>query len=251
MTRTGAFPYLCLMPLDSIRLITFDCYGTLIDWESGMLRALRPLFSGAKRSISDAEILEQYGEAEADLESGPYLRYRDILARAARRVGKKFGAEISEQQARDFAASVALWEPFPDTAGALQALSRKFKIGIISNIDDDLFASSKPKLQAAFEVVVTAEQVGSYKPSLRNFEEVQRRTGIAKEEWLHAGQSIYHDVVPATKIGIESVWVNRPSARPDVGAVRKATAQPTYQVSSVADLAELLGAASHPHQAAN
>ena len=238
------------MPLDSIRLITFDCYGTLIDWESGMLRALRPLFSRTQRSISDAEILEQYGEAEADLESGPYLRYRDILARAARQVGERLQVEISEHQAHDFAASLTIWEPFPDTVAALQTLSRKFKIGIISNVDDDLFAFSKAKLQATFKVVVTAEQVESYKPSLKNFEEVLRRTGIAKQQWLHAGQSIYHDVVPATQIGIESVWVNRPSARPDVGAVRKANAQPTYKVSSVAELAELLGAASHPHQAA-
>lgn len=238
------------MPLDSIRLITFDCYGTLINWEAGMLRWLRPLFSRAKPAISDAEILEQYGEAEADLESRPYLRYRDVLARAARQAGEKLGAKISEQQARDFAASLAEWEPFPDTVDALQALAKKFKLGVISNIDDDLFAFTNPKLKVSFEVVVTAEQVGSYKPSLRNFEEVLRRTGIAKEKWLHAGQSIYHDAVPATKMGSESVWVNRPSARPDVGAVRKAIAQPTYQVRSVSELAQLLGAAPHPYQAA-
>lgn len=238
------------MPLDSIRLITFDCYGTLIDWETGMLRALRPLFSRAERSISDAEILEQYGEAEAELELGPYLRYHDVLSQAAQRVGQRLGVEISDQEGREFADSLAQWDPFPDTVAALQALARKFRLGIISNIDDDLFAFSKPKLQVAFEVVVTAEQVRSYKPSLRNFGEVMRRTGISKEAWLHAGQSIYHDVVPARQIGIESVWVNRPSARPGAGAAKKAIAQPKYQVSSVAELAELLGAASHPHQAA-
>ncbi|HKW76154.1 MAG TPA: haloacid dehalogenase type II [Terriglobales bacterium] len=250
MTGTETIEYLCSMPLDSIRLITFDCYGTLIDWEAGMLRSLRPLFSRAERSISDAEILEQYGEAEAELESGPYLRYRDVLAQAARRLGQELRIEISEQDARRFAGSLTEWEPFPDTVAALAALSKKFKLGIISNVDDDLFASSQPKLHAPFEVLVTAEQVRSYKPSLQNFEEVLRRTGIAKQQWLHAGQSIYHDVVPATQIAIESVWVNRPSVRPGVGAVRKATAQATYQVSSVGELARLLGAASHPHQAA-
>jgi 2-haloacid dehalogenase len=238
------------MPIDSIRLITFDCYGTLINWETGMLRALRPLFSRSARHVSDAEILEHYGEAEAELEAGPYLRYRDVLAEAARRVGEKLEVVVSQQDAAHFAASLAQWEPFPDTVAALQALARKFKLGIISNIDDDLFAFSKPKLQVAFEVVVTAEQVRSYKPSLRNFEEVLRRTGIRKQEWLHAGQSIYHDVVPAAQIGIESVWVNRPSARPGIGAVRQATAQPTYQVSSVSELADLLGAAPAPRQAA-
>lgn len=238
------------MTFNSIRLITFDCYGTLIDWESGMLRALRPLFSSSERIFPDAEILEQYGEVEADLESGPYLLYREVLSQAVRRVGQKLGVEISEQQGRNFADSLTEWEPFPDTVAALQALARKFKLGIISNIDEDLFAFTNTKLQVPFEVVVTAEQVRSYKPSLKNFEEVLRRTGVRKQEWLHAGQSIYHDVVPATQMGIESVWVNRPSARPDVGAVRKAVAQPTYQVRSVSELAQLLGAAPHPYQAA-
>ncbi len=238
------------MPLDSMCLITFDCYGTLIDWETGMLRSLRPLFSRAARAISDAEILEQYGEAEAELESGPYLRYRDVLAQSAQRAGKKLGIEISANEARSFAESLITWEPFPDTVAALQALAKKFKLGIISNIDDDLFASSRPKLQAVFEVVVTAQQAGSYKPSLRNFEEVLRRTGISKQQWLHAGQSIYHDVVPATQMGIESVWVNQPSARPGVGAVRKAAAHPTYQVRSMGELAQLMGALPSADQAA-
>lgn len=237
------------MPLDSMRLITFDCYGTLIDWESGMLGSLRPLFSRAEHNISDADILEQYGEAEAELEAGPYLRYRDVLAQSARRAGQKLGVEISEQQAARFADSLKEWDPFPDTVAALNALSRKFKLGIISNVDDDLFASSRIKLQAPFEVVVTAEQVRSYKPSLKNFEEVLRRTGINRQEWLHAGQSIYHDVVPAAQIGTESVWVNRPSARPGIGAVRKASARPTYHVRGVAELAQLLGASSAADQA--
>lgn len=238
------------MALNSIRLITFDCYGTLIDWETGMLRSMRPLFARAARGISDAQILEQYGEAEAELEAGSYLRYRDVLAQSAHLAGQRLGLGISELEAGEFADSLRQWEPFPDTVAALQALAGKFKLGIISNIDDDLFAFSRIKLQAPFEVVVTAEQVQSYKPSLRNFQEVLRRTGIAKQEWLHAGQSIYHDVIPATQLGIESVWVKRPSARPGIGAVKKATAQPAYQVSSVGELAELLGAARSPDQAA-
>jgi 2-haloacid dehalogenase len=232
------------MSLESIRLITFDCYGTLIDWETGMLKGLRQIFSRAHANITDVELLEQYADAEARLESGPYLRYREVLTRAVLLMGQRLGIAVSEQQGSNFAASLIDWEPFPDTVDALGALSKRFKLGIISNVDDDLFAVSRKKLQAPFEVVVTAEQVHSYKPSLKNFQEMLRRSGLEKEQILHAAQSVYHDVVPASSLGLLSVWVNRPSVRPGVGVAKKATAQPSYTVSSLAELARLLNATS-------
>ncbi|HEY6305712.1 MAG TPA: HAD-IA family hydrolase, partial [Candidatus Angelobacter sp.] len=189
------------MDFASIRLITFDCYGTLIDWETGMLAAMRPMFSGNGRQIADSHILEQYGEVEVKLESGPYLPYRQVLSRAVQEVGSRLGVKISADEGRNFAESLTQWEPFPDTVAGLQKLARRFRLGIISNVDDDLFAVTRTKLQAPFDVVVTAQQVQSYKPSLKNFQEALRRSGFRKEEILHAGQSVYHDVIPASSMG--------------------------------------------------
>ncbi|MGH9564882.1 MAG: haloacid dehalogenase, partial [Candidatus Angelobacter sp.] len=124
------------MGLESVCLITFDCYGTLIDWEAGLLKGLRPLFAAASRVISDAELLELYGDIEAELEASPYLPYRDVMARTAQSMGQRLGATISADAGRAFAESLAEWEPFPDTVAALQSLSRMFTLGIISNVDD-------------------------------------------------------------------------------------------------------------------
>lgn len=228
------------MEFESIQLITFDCYGTLIDWETGMLAALRPLFARDGGRVADLKLLELYGDIEAELEAGPYLPYREVLAQTAQEMGQRLGAKISQEDGQRFAESLTGWEPFPDTVAGMQALARRFGLGIISNIDDDLFAVTRKKLGVEFSVIVTAQQVKSYKPSLRNFEEALRRSGLKKNEILHAGQSLYHDIVPANSLGIRNVWVNRPSIRPGSGAARPAVAQPTAEVSSLAELAKLL-----------
>jgi 2-haloacid dehalogenase len=233
------------MSFDSIRLITFDCYGTLIDWENGMLAALRPLFSRDGRKVADMQILELYGEIEAEFESGPYLPYREILTRTAQEIGHRLNAAVSTEEARTFANSLTRWKPFMDTVAALQSMAKRFRLGIISNVDDDLFAETRKKLAPVeFDFVVTAQQMQSYKPSLRNFEEAIRRSGLSKDQVLHAGQSLYHDIAPANALGIRNVWVNRPSIRPGASATRAGTATPTYQVRSLAELSVLLNAAS-------
>jgi 2-haloacid dehalogenase len=228
------------MGFDSILLITFDCYGTLIDWESGMLAALRPMFSRDGHAIPDAQLLEHYGEAEAELEAGPYLPYREVLSRSAQQMGRRLGVEVTAEQGAAFAGTLARWEPFPDTVAALQSLSRKFRLGIISNVDDDLFAETRKKLGVEFDFVVTAQQMRSYKPALRNFEEALRRSGLARKQVLHAAQSLYHDIAPANALGIRNVWVNRHSARPGAGASKPCDAAPTYKVSTLAELAALV-----------
>jgi 2-haloacid dehalogenase len=228
------------MSFESIRLITFDCYGTLIDWESGMLKALRPLFFRDGRKISDSQILELYGEIEAEIESGPYLPYRQVLAQAAQEIGRRSGVEVSPEEGRAFAESLTSWKPFIDTVAALQSLGRRFRLGIISNIDDDLFAETRKKLAPVeFDLVITAQQMQSYKPSHRNFEEAIRRSGLSKDQILHAGQSLYHDIAPANALGIRNVWVNRPSIRPGSGAAKPGAATPTYRVSTLAELSVL------------
>jgi len=176
------------MSFDSVRLITFDCYGTLIDWENGMLAALRPLFLPDGRKVADAQILELYGEIEAELESGPYLPYREILSRTAREIGRRLNTDISAEEARAFASSLTRWKPFMDTVAALQSMATRFQLGIISNVDDDLFAETRKKLAPVeFHFVVTAQQMQSYKPSFRNFEEAICRSGLTKDQILHAG----------------------------------------------------------------
>jgi 2-haloacid dehalogenase len=230
------------MGFESIQLITFDCYGTLIDWETGMLTAMRPLFSRNGRTISDTQILEHYGDVELELESGPYLPYRQVLSRAVQEVGSRLNVRITADEGRDFADSLTQWEPFPDTVASLQRLAQRFRVGIISNVDDDLFAVTRLKLQTPFDLVVTAQQVESYKPSLENFQEALRRSGLQKDQILHAGQSVYHDIIPANSLGIKNVWVNRPSRRPGAGATKPAVGQPTAEVKSLEELVELVSA---------
>jgi 2-haloacid dehalogenase len=232
------------MGSESIRLITFDCYGTLIDWENGMLAALRPLLSREGRKVPDLQILELYGEIEAELESGSYLPYRQVLAQTAQEISRRLALEISAEDGRAFAESLTRWNPFIDTIAALQSLARRFRLGIISNVDDDLFAETRKKLAPVeFDFVVTAQQMQSYKPSHRNFEEAIRRSGLSKDQILHAGQSLYHDIAPANALGIRNVWVNRPSIRPGSGAAKPGTATPTYEVHTLAQLSALLTAA--------
>jgi 2-haloacid dehalogenase len=232
------------MSFESIRLITFDCYGTLIDWENGMLAALRPLLSRNGRNVPDLQILELYGEIEAGLEAGPYLPYRQVLTQAAQEIGRRVGTAISAEEGSAFAESLTRWEPFIDTVTALQALAKRFRLGIISNVDDDLFAETRKLLAPVeFDFVVTAQQMRGYKPSHRNFEEAIRRSGLSKDQILHAGQSLYHDIAPANALGIQNVWVNRPSIRPGSGAARPGTATPGYEVRTLAELTALLGAA--------
>jgi 2-haloacid dehalogenase len=233
------------MSFDSIRLITFDCYGTLIDWESGMLAALRPLFSHDGCKVGDAQILELYGEIEAEFESGPYLPYREILSRTAQGIGQRLGIKVPAAEGSAFAQSLTRWKPFSDTVAALQSLSRRFRLGIISNIDDDLFAETKKKFApVTFDLIVTAQQMQSYKPAQRNFEEAMRRSGLGKDQILHAGQSLYHDIAPANALGIRNVWVNRPSIRLGSGAAKPGTAKPDYEVHTLGELALLLSDAS-------
>jgi len=232
------------MAFESIRLITFDCYGTLVDWESGMLAALRPLFFRDGQRVPDLQLLELYGEIEAELESGPYLPYRQVLSESVQQMGRRLNVPISAGQGAAFAESLTQWKPFADTVPALQSLVRKFRLGIISNVDDDLFAETRKMLPVEFDFVITAQQVKSYKPAQRNFQEALPRGRVEKDQILHAGQSLYHDIAPANAIGIRNVWVNRPSVRPGAGAAKPATATPTYEVRSLAELAELVNGAS-------
>jgi 2-haloacid dehalogenase len=219
--------------------ISFDCYGTLIDWESGMLPTLRAVLKGHQKSPSDGAILELYGEFEAEAESGPYQSYRKVLESVVQRFGKHYGFQSAPDELRSLHESLPSWPPFPDTVSVLLQLRKRYKLAVISNIDDDLFAETQKHLGVEFDYVITAQQARSYKPSINNFQLALRTMGLAPERLLHAAQSIYHDVVPAHSLGIASVWVNRKSARPGVGAVRAAAGRANLEVPDVASLAAL------------
>lgn len=226
------------MDISSIRLITFDCYGTLIDWETGMLAFLRQLFRGSH--VPDDRLLEMYGEIEEQLESGPYLAYRWVLSGAVEEMGRRLGTTLSMADCQCFAESIKEWQPFPDTVAGLQKLAGRYRLGVVSNVDDDLFAATRKLLHAPLDIVVTAQQVRSYKPSLRNFQEAIQRAGVGKHEMLHAAQSLYHDIAPANALGLRNVWVHRRFGKDGAGATKPSDALPMHEVHSIAELAEML-----------
>jgi 2-haloacid dehalogenase len=232
--------YCLALDFSRFRIITFDCYGTLIDWETGILGAIRPILSAHNAHLSDVDILRMYGEIEADEESGAYQSYKEILRAVVRGFGTRVGFVPSEKEQQSLPHSVANWKPFPDTVTALRNLKEQFKLGILSNIDDDLFSATAPQLEIEFDHVITASQARAYKPSLDIFRLAQKKMGLPQAQWLHAGQSIYHDVIPAQSLGIATVWVDRPSPLPNSGAAKPARGKPDVEVSSLRKLADLI-----------
>jgi 2-haloacid dehalogenase len=220
-------------------VLTFDCYGTLIDWEAGILLALRRILAAHGKTIADSELLRLYGDFEQRSEAGPFRCYRTVLESVVEQFGGALEFSPSAAEKQSLPDSLASWEPWPDTVAALVQLKTRYRLAILSNVDDDLFAATRPKLGVDFDAVVTAQQAQAYKPSLKVFELALNRVNAPAHRVLHVGQSIYHDVVPAQALGLATVWVNRPSARPGVGAVKTAEARPDVTVSRLAELAAL------------
>jgi 2-haloacid dehalogenase len=222
-------------------VLTFDCYGTLIDWEAGILAGLRAALGvlGARPGPpSDDELLERYARFEADAEAGPYRRYRDILDQGLRVVAGTHGVEVSTAEAAAFGDSVGAWPAFTDSAAALARLSGRYRLGVITNCDDDLFARSAVRLGAEFDWVVTAESVGAYKPNPRNFEVALERIGLPRDRILHVAQSLFHDHVPAKAMGLTTVWIDRRHDRPGSGATPPADAAPDATFRDMVSFAE-------------
>ncbi|HVO62592.1 MAG TPA: haloacid dehalogenase type II [Terriglobales bacterium] len=219
------------------QFLTFDCYGTLIDWETGILAALHPIVSAHGKQVDDARLLELYGELEAEGEAGPYRPYREVLAGVVHGLGRRLGFTPSLEEEASLAHSLKNWKPWPDTVAALQQLQKKFKLAVLSNIDDDLFAPTGRKLKIHFADVITAQQARCYKPCLDLFRLALQRLDTSPDQVLHIAQSVYHDAVPAKKLGIASVWVNRPSPRAGVGAVKPSSAKADWEIPDLATLA--------------
>jgi len=225
------------MDYGEFEALTFDCYGTLIDWEIGILRGIRPALEAGGRTPDDDAILEAYARIEAALEAGPYRRYRDVLSEAYRSVCRSFGVEAGDAAADAFGGSVADWPAFPDSSAALARLGQRFRLGVITNCDDDLFEASRRRLGTRFDWVVTAQAIGGYKPNERNFEVALETIGLRREKVLHVAQSLFHDHVPAKRLGLRTIWIDRRRGRPGSGATPPASAAPDAAFPDMASFA--------------
>ncbi len=228
-----------MLDFDRFRVLTFDCYGTLIDWESGILACLRPLLEAHERILGDDHILELYAELEGRAESGEYISYRRLLESVVRDFGARLGFTPTSDQVRSLPESLETWRPFPDTVPALRALKARYQLAIISNVDGDLFAATARLLEVPFDFVVTAEQAKSYKPSLNNFHLALGHIGLPRDKVLHVAASLGHDIAPARALGLPCVWINRRRGQHGFGANGPGIAHPDLELPDLTSLAAL------------
>ena len=232
------------MKLTDFTTLTFDCYGTLIDWETGIVAELRAWAGRHGVAASDEALLEAYGQYEHARETeNPEMVYPEILAQVHRDLASRFGVTPDEGEAAAFGQSIHRWPAFPDTPDALRYLKGHFKLVILSNVDRASFAKSNEKLGVAFDAIITTQDVGSYKPDLRNFHymlEVLEGVGVAKSDILHTAQSLYHDHVPAAEIGLARAWIDRRRGKLGGGAtvVPEGDIETNFYATNMADFVD-------------
>ncbi len=229
---------------DQFQALSFDCYGTLIDWESGIANALRPWATRNALTLDDQALIAAHGRHESVVQDEmPDVLYPLILGETLRRVGVDLGALVTDADAKAYGDSVKDWPAFPDSVDSLTRLSKSFKLIIVSNIDRASFASSNPRLGVTFDAIVTAEDVGSYKPRRghfdRLFEEISR-LGVARDRLVHVAESLFHDHEPAAALGLASVWIHRRHELGGTGATATPSGEvsPTWRFTSMAEFAE-------------
>ena len=221
--------------------LSFDCYGTLVDWETGISTAVGEVLDARGIGKSMNEILALFSDNEPRVQgSRPFLNYRRVLREVMEGIGTQLGFKCSESELDCLAETLPGWPVFPEAAGALEALKSRYRLAVISNVDDDLFAGTAKAVGVDFDAVVTAEQAGSYKPDLRNFSLASERMAVERQRWLHVAESLYHDIGPANRLGIKSVWVNRGDRG---GATIRTEAVADLVVSSLSELADIACAA--------
>ena len=214
--------------------VTFDCYGTLVDWEVGISEAIIRRAGRDGVVLGRGEMIEAYHEVEPEVEAGPYRPYREVLGETALRVAERLGWPLAAKEAGFLADSLADWPVFEDTRSSLERLRSRYQIAILSNVDDDLLAGTLDRIGVDFDWTVTAQQVRSYKPAPGHFEAAIRHVGGKPERLLHAACSWFHDMRPASELGLAAVWVNRE------GDTAGDDAQPVHVVGDLAALADWL-----------
>ncbi len=222
--------------------ITFDCYGTFIDWETGILAALRSVLRAHAIALPDGEILGRYAQLEAEAEAGAYKPYREVLRSVVEGFGRGQGFSPTAAECLALERSLPGWKAFPDTVAALQALGRQHALVVISNVDDDLFASTAAKLSVSFTAVITAQQVRAYKPAEAHFRTALETLALPAPRVLHVANSLYHDIEPAKRLGMATVWVHRRQGRDVPGATLTTEARPDLVVPDLEELVARLGA---------
>jgi 2-haloacid dehalogenase len=228
------------LDFDDFDVLTFDCYGTLIDWEAGILAAIRPILDAhGIDGVDDAGVLEAFARHESEIEAGSYRPYRQVLGEVLTAMLGHFGQAPGAGEVAAFGGSVVDWPAFPDSGAALARLQTRFTLGVITNCDDDLFAASERRLGIQFDYVVTAQQAKRYKPNPRGFELAFERIGLPPARILHVAQSLFHDHVTAKRLGLRTVWVDRRAGRAGGGATPPAQATPDLTVPDMQTLAGL------------
>jgi 2-haloalkanoic acid dehalogenase type II len=224
-------------------VLSFDCYGTLIDWEKGILSALQPLLEKIPQPLTEDAVLEAYAEAESAQEiETPTMRYSKLLRIVYAKLARQWDTEVSEEECTAFGNSVPDWPVFDDSSDSLQYLKKHYKLVILSNVDHESFAGSHQKLGVEFDAIYTAEDIGSYKPDLQNFSylisHLQTDLGIDKSHILHTAQSLFHDHVPATAMGLATAWIDRRHDKQGWGATKAPLTQAKidFHFHSMADL---------------
>jgi 2-haloacid dehalogenase/putative hydrolase of the HAD superfamily len=219
---------------------TFDCYGTLIDWDTGIAELVRPWLQDMRSQVPPDLVVSTFALMQArHQQTRPALLYPEVLRRSWRDIEEQFGWEENPARATAFAQSVPVWPPFSDTVESLRYLARHYRLGILSNVDNASLAGTLKRLDVPMAFTVTAEDVGSYKPGLAHFEAAFGRLselGIHKDEILHIAQSKHHDMIPGRHLGLTTVWVNRRYGKKGTGATLAATAEPTLTVNSLVEL---------------
>lgn len=239
------------LDLTKFKALSFDCYGTLIDWEAGIAAVLAPWAREQGLDLSDEDLLLAYADNEAAVENEtPAALYPDVLAAALRRTGERLQRPVSEEWARRLGTSVPDWPAFPDSADALARLATHYQLIILSNVHRDGFAASNQRLHGEFAAVITAEDVRAYKPAENHFRALDNtlpKLGVDRTELLHVAQSLFHDHVPAKREGLPSVWINRRHDRPGWGATPEPAEHWTYNLAfnSIADFADAADQAFH------
>jgi len=232
------------MKLTDFKALTFDCYGTLIDWEGGMVEGLKPLTARVSRELSRNEILEAHARHESSQQKWtPAKRYSELLPIVYKRLAEEWGVNVTPEECAIYGRSVRKWPAFTDSPGALQYLKNHYKLVILSNVDNESFAASNDRLGVEFDATYTAEDVGSYKPSDRNFDymlDKLKTLGIEKHEILHTAESMFHDHGPAKRQGLASCWIYRRHDQEGFGATMHPGERPRYdfRFNSMADLAK-------------
>jgi 2-haloacid dehalogenase len=229
--------------LSDFKVLTFDCYGTLIDWETGICGAIGPWLERHGVSATREQILAAFAEAEAPQQTAtPDLRYPELLARVHGALAQRFGLAPDPARAQAFGRSIRDWPAFPDSADALAYLKQHYRLVVLSNVDRASFAHSARRLRVEFDAVYTAEDIGSYKPDLRNFEYMLARLaeqGIAPEQILHTAESLYHDHIPAKRFGLATCWIHRRAGQSGHGATRppEVDVTPDFRFATLGEMA--------------